>query len=102
MDLVNAYTPFDVMGVRIGYLPDPEPPWHVTASLPDQTAVSLVPTSLSRMSRDDAVCVTLQGAQTASFAARWDEARRERLKADLLSLRAPQEDLRFGLNGELQ
>lgn len=89
MNLVDAYTPFDVTGVRIGYLPDPERPWHLTASLPDQTAVSLIPTALSRMSRDDAVCVMLQGAQTASFAARWDQPRRERMKAELLSLCAP-------------
>jgi hypothetical protein len=88
MDLVDAYTPFDVKGVRIGYLPDPERPWHLTASLPDQIAVSLIPTALSRMNRDDAVCVMLQGAQAASFAVRWDESRRQRIKAELLSLGA--------------
>jgi hypothetical protein len=85
MSLVRDHTNFDVYGVRIGTLAEEEP-WMRTRSLPDENAVARLPTALSRMKRENAVCVMLQGAQTASFALKLPPEARNNLREELLAL----------------
>jgi predicted acylesterase/phospholipase RssA len=90
LKLVSDHTNFGVTGVRIGTLAYREDPWLVTTALPDQGAVRAIKTTLSRMRREDAICVMLQGAQAASSAMNAPEEARQRLKASLMSLRTNQ------------
>jgi hypothetical protein len=87
LKLVGDYTNFSIQATRIGLLPASEDPWLVTKSLPNSDAVRALPTAFARIKREDAVCVILQGAQTASRAIALSEDVRNKIRDSLMSLR---------------
>jgi hypothetical protein len=86
LKLVGDHTNFGLKGARIGTLPYQETHWLTTRRLPQAGNAEIFPTALSRMRREDAICVMLQGAQTASSALRMSDENRLRMKEALLSL----------------
>jgi hypothetical protein len=89
-NFVTDYTKFKVTGVMIGAVPDsgdgPEELWHSSCSLPNADSVRCLPTALSRMKREDALCVLIQGAQSASYALKLPDTKRKEIKQNLVSL----------------
>ena len=87
-NFVDDYSNFKMKGVLIGYIPfiDEEEVWLSTSSLRNAASVGLIATALSRMARKDALCVLMQGAQSASFALGLPDSRRQEIKRKLLLL----------------